>query len=110
VDQANEVNIVCPACNSSALYKYGHVHGSQRYICLMCNRQFVLGQERIFPKSRPLCPHCGRSMYLFRSKEAHDTFRCARYPECRTYVRVAKTAPARGSRVARLAATNRTHR
>jgi hypothetical protein len=27
-------------------------------------------------------------MYLFRSKERHDTFRCARYPEYRTYLRV----------------------
>jgi len=48
----------------------------------------VPGHERIFPKGKPLCPHCGRSMYLFRSKERHDTFRCARYPECRTYLRV----------------------
>jgi len=61
---------------------------AQRYICLMCSRQFVPGHERIFPKGKPLCPHCGRSMYLFRSKERHDTFRCARYPECRTYLRV----------------------
>jgi transposase-like protein len=88
VDLTNEVTIVCPACNSPALYRYGHAHGAQRYICLMCSRQFVPGRERIFPKSRPLCPHCGRSMYLFRSKERHDTFRCARYPECRTYLRV----------------------
>ena len=90
MDRTNEGNIVCPACNSRALYRYGHVHGIQRYFCLMCKRQFVAGHERSSPERRPKCPHCGRTTYLFKSGEEHDTFRCARYPECRAYVRVEK--------------------
>jgi hypothetical protein len=75
VDRTNEVSIVCPACNSLALHRCGHVHDdAQRYIRLMYNGQFVPGRERIFPKRRPVRPHCGRSMNLFKSKERHDTF------------------------------------
>ncbi len=73
MDETGEIEIVCPVCNSSALYTYGHARGAQRYICLVCNRQFVPGRERIFPRNRPLCPHCGQSMYLFKSKKGQDT-------------------------------------
>ena len=39
--------IQCPRCGSEAYNSYGHTkNGKQRYICLVCNRQFVNGGKR----------------------------------------------------------------
>jgi transposase-like protein len=86
-----ENRVVCPVCKSFAVYKNGHARGGiQRYLCLLCNRQFLPGHERVFPETRPACPRCSEEMYLFKKKEAYDVFRCAHYPVCRTYVKVGR--------------------
>ena len=82
--------IKCPECGSRAIYKYGKTYYHlQRYKCLMCDRQFVPGHERIFPGVRPECPACGSRTHVFKKKgDTYSVFRCSRYPVCRTYVRV----------------------
>jgi ssDNA-binding Zn-finger/Zn-ribbon topoisomerase 1 len=78
----------CPLCGSQAVYKYGRTNNRQRYICIMCNRQFIPGRQRRRPSTRPDCPACGGTTHLFkRKKDGYVVFRCCRYPECRTYVK-----------------------
>ena len=78
----------CPSCGSQAVYKYGRTKSRQRYICMMCNRQFIPGRQRRGPSTRPDCPVCGGSTHLFkRKKDGYAVFRCCRYPDCRTYVK-----------------------
>jgi transposase-like protein len=78
----------CPACGSLAINRYGKSHsGKQRYICLMCERQFIPGSERLLVRQRPLCPVCGQSMYLYRTHMNVVRFRCSLYPHCRTYLK-----------------------
>ena len=87
-----EEHIECPRCRSKALYRNGKTYYHlQRYICLMCGRQFVPGHQRDYPKNRPECPTCGAGMHSFKKeRDGYATFRCSRYPVCRTYV---KSAP-----------------
>jgi transposase-like protein len=82
--------MVCPACDSQAIYRYGRTRAlQQRYICLMCGRQFIPGHHRHYPKERPQCPACGARMHLYtRKEEARAVFRCSHYPICRTYLKV----------------------
>lgn len=81
---------VCPDCGSDALYKYGKSKaGKQRYLCLMCKRQFTHGAQRTPMKGKPLCPECGGMMHLYKREAKHIRFRCSAYPECRTFVKVA---------------------
>jgi DNA-directed RNA polymerase subunit RPC12/RpoP len=84
--------IECPRCQSRAVYKNGKTYYHlQRYLCLICGRQFVPGHHREYPGTRPLCPACGAKTHVFKRKEGADTvFRCSGYPLCRTYVRVAE--------------------
>ena len=88
--QGSEDVIECPECRSRAVYRYGKtLRHLQRYKCLMCERQFVPGHERIHPRVRPECPRCGAKTHVFKRKgEGYSVFRCSRYPICRTYVRV----------------------
>ena len=83
--------ICCPECGSYAVYRYGRSHTArQRYICLMCRRQFSPGFERASPKERPLCPKCGKPMHVYKKDRERTVFRCSRYPGCRSYVAVGK--------------------
>ncbi len=78
--------ITCPTCGSDALYRYGHTRGEkQRYLCLMCGRQFTLHTERQEVKHKPSCPVCGRPMNLYKRETRVLRFRCSTYPDCRTY-------------------------
>ena len=89
IEETAEKRITCPKCASLALYRFGHVRsGLQRYICLMCGRQFIPGHERLSPMLRPTCDRCGAGMHLFKKRSAHTVFRCARYPACRRCVTV----------------------
>jgi len=75
----------CPACNSEAVYRYGHIHsGKQRLRCMMCGRQFVLS-SRTKVNNRPVCPVCGKRMYIYRHDEKVMRFRCSGYPSCKSY-------------------------
>jgi ssDNA-binding Zn-finger/Zn-ribbon topoisomerase 1 len=86
-----EILVRCPECRSDALYKYGKTkNGKERYLCLICNRQFTTPGTRKRNMSRPLCPQCGGLMHLYKREAADIRLRCARYPECRTYLKVKK--------------------
>jgi DNA-directed RNA polymerase subunit RPC12/RpoP len=89
MSEAAEGPIVCPKCASPALYRFGHVRsGLQRYVCLICGRQFIPGHERRAPRVRPACPECASDMHVFKKLESGTVFRCSRYPECRGYLNV----------------------
>jgi hypothetical protein len=71
-----------------AVNKYGKSYsGKQRFICLMCGRQFLPGWERSVVRDRPLCPVCNQPMYRYSTHETCVRFRCSRYPYCRSYVK-----------------------
>jgi DNA-directed RNA polymerase subunit RPC12/RpoP len=81
--------IVCPACGSDALYRYGRASGGKRrFLCLMCNRQFVIGSNRNELTNRPNCPKCGKKMHCYMREEGLIRFRCSDYPKCRTYIKL----------------------
>jgi len=82
-------DLKCPVCNSEAVYKYGHVNsGKQRLRCVLCGRQFVLGFTRHELKNRPSCPQCGLKMHLYMHDKNALRFRCADYPDCKSYIKV----------------------
>lgn len=79
----------CPDCGSDALYKYGKTRfGKQRFLCLMCKRQFTWPSERVEWKERPVCSSCGAPMHFFMKKAGYIRFRCSNYPKCRTFLKV----------------------
>lgn len=92
---SRDATIECPRCQSKALYRNGKTYyHQQRYLCLMCGRQFVPGRQRDYGGTRPKCPSCGAKTHLFKKKEGKErVFRCCRYPLCRTYVKVADHGP-----------------
>lgn len=78
----------CPRCACEALYRYGKTrHGKQRFLCLMCGRQFGddSGEEI---KARPFCPVCGKKMHIYRKGLMEVRFRCSDYPSCRTFLKL----------------------
>jgi transposase-like protein len=83
------VEIKCPSCGSEAIYRYGHTsREKQRYLCLICNKQFTLGNKRATMDRKPLCPICGRHMHIYRRESVFWRFRCSGYPFCRTYIKI----------------------
>jgi len=83
----------CPACGSTAYYRYGRTgNGKRRRICLVCNRQYVVNGRRRDPTPRPRCPKCGAPMHRYREQAGVVRYRCSKYPECRTYAKVVRTA------------------
>ena len=78
--------IRCPACGSEAVYRYGRVStGRQRYLCIVCNRQFLPHNPRKQVPNRPMCPDCNRPMHVYRREANGIRFRCANYPRCRQF-------------------------
>jgi len=90
--EPSETSIQCPNCGSEALNKYGKTHlGKQRFLCLVCKRQFVANSKRKDVDYRPTCPVCGETMHVYmRTGNGLIRFRCANYPQCRTFVKVDK--------------------
>jgi len=86
-----KIKVYCPFCESEAIYKYGKTRaGKQRFICLLCGRQFTSGANRKEVKNRPVCPDCGSPMHLYK-KELHAIrFRCSDYPKCKKYFKIAE--------------------
>ncbi|MBN1103820.1 MAG: topoisomerase DNA-binding C4 zinc finger domain-containing protein [Deltaproteobacteria bacterium] len=79
----------CPQCGSEALYRYGKIRsGKNRFLCLSCNRQFVLNPSRKHDVPGPVCPKCGRKMHVYSRKVNAIRYRCANYPECRTFIKI----------------------
>ncbi|MGO9611507.1 MAG: IS1 family transposase [Dissulfurispiraceae bacterium] len=80
------VNEICPRCNGRALYKNGKTWvGKQRFLCIMCGKQFTSNPQRVTLKGKPLCPKCGRHMNLYRLDGDVIRFRCSCYPQCKTF-------------------------
>lgn len=78
--------IKCPFCGSEAIYKYGRSWtGKQRFLCLICERQFTVGAKKLEVAGKPLCPKCGRPMHLYKIEGEVIRFRCSGYPECKTF-------------------------
>jgi ssDNA-binding Zn-finger/Zn-ribbon topoisomerase 1 len=83
------LKIKCPSCGADAFYSYGKTHnGKKRFLCLMCNRQFTLQAKRREIKNRPLCPKCGTPMHCYMRHKDFTRFRCGRYPDCKTYLKL----------------------
>lgn len=81
--------ISCPSCGSDAFYRYGRSKtGKQRFICLVCLRQFSSSSPKDSERVRPKCPNCGRIMHLYMRDGDVVRFRCSRYPHCRTFIKV----------------------
>jgi transposase-like protein len=79
----------CPACASEAIYRYGHIkNGKQRFRCMVCGRQYVLGVVRSEKEDRPDCPQCGLKMHLYMRDKTSLRYRCADYPRCKTYKKI----------------------
>ncbi|RPJ79421.1 MAG: IS1 family transposase [Deltaproteobacteria bacterium] len=79
-------DIKCPSCAADAVYKYGKTYdGKQRYICQVCNRQFSGGSLKKKVDSRPKCPECKSNMHVYKREDDIVRYRCARYPDCRTF-------------------------
>lgn len=84
-----ESEINCPGCHAKAVYKYGKTkRGRQRYVCLMCGRQFTPEKERSEITVRPTCPVCGGKMHCYKRYNEILRFRCAGYPACKAYKKV----------------------
>ena len=78
--------VQCPLCDSEAVYKYGKSKtGKQRFLCLMCGRQFTFGTRRHEAQGKPDCPACGKPMHIYKMDGGIIRFRCADYPRCRTF-------------------------
>lgn len=85
------MEVRCPECLSEATYKYGTISGGkQRYICLLCERQFVANPEKKQYKNKPRCPECGKPMHSYMKGPDHIRFRCSDYPRCKTYLKTRK--------------------
>ena len=83
--------INCPRCHSEAYYNYGYTkNGKQRYICLVCNRQFIVGAPGKTIEQRPGCPVCGEKMHVYMRDEKFIRFRCSTYPRCRGYLKISQ--------------------
>jgi len=81
--------LACPACGSSATYRYGRtINGKKRRICMICSRQFIVDRPRQNDTVRPKCPVCNQPMHRYMQKKGFTRYRCSNYPRCRTYFRV----------------------
>jgi transposase-like protein len=83
--------LTCPTCESDALYRYGFSKGGrQRFLCLLCGRQFVPHAPATVPlRGRPACPLCGSATHIYRREPECIRLRCSLYPGCRGYHKVA---------------------
>jgi transposase-like protein len=81
--------IFCPRCQSDAIYRYGKTaSGRKRFLCQVCHRQFSLKRSGHPDVSeRPTCPRCGKPMHVYQRTSEGIRFRCADYPDCRTYLK-----------------------
>jgi DNA-directed RNA polymerase subunit RPC12/RpoP len=82
------MNIHCPSCDSDVLYKYGQIAGGKkRFICLVCDRQFVVNSKNIHFKNKPRCPKCNKPTHAYMKNSHLVRFRCSDYPKCKTYLK-----------------------
>ncbi|RJR22818.1 MAG: Insertion element protein [Nitrospiraceae bacterium] len=82
----DKAEIQCPACSADAVYKNGRIKtGKQRYLCLMCSRQFTMGTRKPMVQGKPVCPECGKPMNVYKLEGNVIRFRCSGYPVCKTF-------------------------
>ena len=82
-------NIKCPRCLAESFNRYGKTAGGkQRYICLVCSRQFVANSGALTIGDRPECPLCGKKMHVYIREEDVIRFRCSNYPECKGFEKI----------------------
>ncbi len=82
----DKTEIQCPSCSADATYKYGRIKtGKQRYLCLMCNKQFTPGAKKSMVQGRPICRVCGKPMNVYKLEGDVIRFRCSGYPICKTF-------------------------
>ena len=81
--------VFCPRCRADAIYRYGKTAtGKKRYLCQVCHRQFSLKRGgRLGELERPGCPACGKPMHIYMRRGPTIRFRCADYPNCRTFLK-----------------------
>jgi len=83
-----EEAVTCPQCGASAYNRYGKApNGRQRYICLVCGRQFVNKDRHTAGDQHPSCPACGGRMHVYMRSARTIRYRCALYPKCKTFVK-----------------------
>lgn len=83
----SEMSLLCPSCSGSAIYRFGFSPaGKQKYLCLLCSRQFVVNPDRIGFSIRPDCPACRGTMHVYKRTGNAVRYRCSGYPVCRTYM------------------------
>lgn len=86
VQNLNENTLRCPICNADVTYKYGKTKtGKQRFQCLMCGKQFSQDAKKHEVQGKPICPECGKVMYLYKIEGEIIRFRCSGYPVCKTF-------------------------
>jgi len=83
---AKSYQISCPKCNYNHIfYRYGKdPDGYQKYLCRVCNHQFVPDRPRAGagqigrPRQRdyPSCPVCGKASFLHHDYEHYSNYRC----------------------------------
>jgi ssDNA-binding Zn-finger/Zn-ribbon topoisomerase 1 len=87
------MRIQCPSCHSDAVYRYGSIStGKQRFICLICERQFVPEAKNTQFIDKPRCPNCGKIMHSYMKGVKYMRFRCSDYPNCKTYLKARDVA------------------
>jgi ssDNA-binding Zn-finger/Zn-ribbon topoisomerase 1 len=87
------MKIQCPSCHSDAVYRYGTIStGKQRFICLICERQFVPEAKNTQFIDKPRCPNCSKIMHSYMKGVEYMRFRCSDYPQCKTYLKVREVA------------------
>jgi transposase-like protein len=85
------LTIACPQCGSEAFNHYGHTkNGKQRYICLVCSRQFINEKAGNPARQRPLCSKCGKNMHVYMRHDKITRYRCSDYPDCKGYAKIAE--------------------
>ena len=83
------VEMKCPYCGEGAVYRYGHTAAKkQRYLCLICEKQFTPDSSRAVVNNKPSCPKCGKVMNLYLREGTSLRFRCSNYPTCSTYKKI----------------------
>jgi formate dehydrogenase maturation protein FdhE len=87
--QMNAQATSCPACGSTAYYRYGTTkNGKKRRLCLVCNRQYIVEGFRRDRPDRPTCPACNQKMHVYMRQVNFTRYRCRRYPQCRTFMKI----------------------
>jgi transposase-like protein len=76
----------CPSCNSEAVYRYGKAGtGKQRFLCIICGKQFTNGSKVSEVKGKPTCQECGKPMHVYKIEGDVIRFRCSGYPDCKHF-------------------------